>query len=398
MALAGTVLGGRYVLARKVGNGGYSEVWHATDTILLRPVAVKLLYPHFAERSDVRARFQSEARHAGALAHENIARIYDYGEPADGPPFLVMELVSGPSLETMLAGGPLDARQVADIVAQAAAGLQVAHEAGLVHRDIKPANLLLAPGGVVKVTDFGISHTADSAAVTITGEVIGTPGYLAPERVEGQRGTPASDLYALGIVAYESLAGAPPFTGTPLEVAFAHRERPLPPLPPSVPRGMADLVMRLAAKDPAWRPGSAAEVAAWAGRLRDGRDGRGAAISPPARPVTVPRLRRPALTCASVAIAVIIGLIFATVIGSASPRQAGHARGSGPAAQPAAVPASSPGRRPAAGPAAQQAPAGIAPAAVTAARSGRKQPDGPGPGHGHGHGPGHRHRHSEAGT
>ena len=148
-----------------------------------------------------------------------------------------------------------------DIVAQAAAGLQAAHAAGMIHRDIKPGNLLLAPGGTVKITDFGIAHTIGSAPVTASGELIGTPGYLAPERAMGERATPASDLYSLGMLAYECLAGTPPFRGTPLEVALAHRDRPLPPLPPSVAVGVAALVMRLAAKDPARRLSDAAEVA-----------------------------------------------------------------------------------------------------------------------------------------
>ena len=271
MTLAGAVLGGRYVLDEQIGNGGYGEVWRATDTVLSRPVAVKLLHPRYAQRSEALARFRAEARHAGGLSHENIAQVFDYGEPADGqPPYLVMELVDGPSLETVLADGPLDASRTMDIVAQAAAGLQAAHAAGMIHRDIKPGNLLLAPGGTVKITDFGIAHTIGSAPVTASGELIGTPGYLAPERAMGEQATPASDLYSLGMVAYECLAGAPPFRGTALEVALAHRDRPLPPLPPSVSADVCALVMRLAAKDPARRLNDAAEVAVWAGLLRDG--------------------------------------------------------------------------------------------------------------------------------
>jgi serine/threonine-protein kinase len=158
-------------------------------------------------------------------------------------------------------------------VAQTAAGLQAAHAAGLIHRDIKPGNLLLASDGTVKITDFGISHAIGSVPVTVTGVVMGTAGYLAPERIAGAQATPASDLYALGVVGYECLAGVPPFTGEPLEVACAHRDRPVPPLPGSVPATVTALVMQLVAKDPAWRPDSA-EVAHRAGRLReDLRDG-----------------------------------------------------------------------------------------------------------------------------
>jgi serine/threonine-protein kinase len=270
--MAGTVLGDRYMLDEQIGRGGYSEVWRATDTILSRPVAVKLLHPGYAHQPHALARFQAEARHAGSLSHQNVARIYDYGDPVEGqPPFLVLELVDGPSLEDVLAqgGGPLDPRQTMDILAQAAAGLAAAHTVGLIHRDVKPANLLLARGGLVKVTDFGIAHAVGSVPVTATGEVLGTPGYISPERVVGEQATPTSDLYALGIVGYECLAGMPPFRGTPLEVAQAHRDRPLPPLPPEIPPDVIALVMRLTAKDPAYRPADAGEVSAEAARLRD---------------------------------------------------------------------------------------------------------------------------------
>ncbi len=155
------------------------------------------------------------------------------------------------------------------IAAGAAAGLDAAHRAGVVHRDIKPANLLLTRDRRVKVTDFGISYAVNSAPVTSTGQIMGTPGYLAPERLNGMGVTTAADLYALGVVAYECLTGAAPFTGTPIEVAVAHRDQPLPPLPATVPPGVADLIMDLTAKDPAARPGSAGEVAARAAQLRD---------------------------------------------------------------------------------------------------------------------------------
>jgi eukaryotic-like serine/threonine-protein kinase len=235
MALATTLLSDRYVLDELIGAGGYCEVWRATDTVLTRPVAVKLLHAGYARHDEALARFKAEARHAGALSHVNIARVYDYGEPADGQSYLVMELVDGPSLADVLAGGPLSAGRAMDVVAQVAAGLQAAHTAGVIHRDIKPANILFAPGGAARITDFGIAHAVGSSPVTSTGMVMGTPGCIAPERVAGATAGPASDLYALGIVAYECLAGAPPFPGGALEVAIAHRDRPLPPLPASVP-------------------------------------------------------------------------------------------------------------------------------------------------------------------
>jgi serine/threonine-protein kinase len=267
VTVASTLIDDRYLLDKEIGTGAFCEVWRATDTVLTRLVAIKLLHAAYACQSDAQARFKAEARHAGALSHENIARVYDYGEPERGQSYLVMELIEGPSLDCVLADGPLDAARTMDIVAQIAAGLQAAHSAGLIHRDIKPANILVTAGGSVRITDFGVAHSVSSAPLTATGMVVGSPGYIAPERVNGARGGPASDLYALGIVAYECLAGSRPFAGAPLEVAIAHRDRPLPPLPAWVPGEVAGLVMMLTAKDPAWRPASADEVACRARRL-----------------------------------------------------------------------------------------------------------------------------------
>jgi len=279
MSHASVLLAGRYRLDSRIAVGGMGEVWRGTDTVLSRPVAVKLLRTEYAQYPEILARFRSEGRHAGSLSHPAIARVYDYGEDAAGasgpePAYLVMELVDGPSLSEVLTRGPLAARQVMDVVAQAAAGLDAAHRAGLVHRDIKPGNLLLGPDGQVKITDFGISYAAGSAPITVSGALLGTPAYLAPERVAGEAATPASDLYSLGIVAWECLAGEPPFTGTPVEVAVAHRDRPLPSLPGALPADVAGLVAELTAKDPRIRPRSAAEVARRAGLLRDAMDSR----------------------------------------------------------------------------------------------------------------------------
>jgi hypothetical protein len=265
MLSPGVALGHRYELEERVGAGGFSDVWRARDLTLNRTVAVKVLHVAYVQDAEALARFQAEARHAGSLSHENIARVYDYDELH--PPYLVMELVDGPSLAQALASGPMDPVRAMDVVAQAAAGLQAAHEAGLVHRDIKPGNLLLAPDGTVKITDFGISHAVGSAGVTSTGLVVGTPGYLAPERLAGAGATALSDLYSLGVVAYECLAGAAPFDGTALEVALAHASRPFPALPAFVPADVGALVAHLTARDPADRPGSAAEVARVARRL-----------------------------------------------------------------------------------------------------------------------------------
>ena len=262
------LVAGRYRLEGRIAVGGVGEMWRGTDEVLGRPVAVKLLRAEYVQHQETLTRFRSEARHAGSLSHPGIAQVYDYGEAE--LPYLVMELVDGPSLAGVLASGPLDPGRAMDVVAQAAAGLRAAHRAGLVHRDIKPGNLLLGPGGQVKITDFGISHAAGSAPVTGTGMLLGTPAYLAPERVAGLPATPASDLYSLGVVAWECLAGGPPFTGSPVEVAVAHRDRPLPPLRAAVPADVAALVADLTAKDPAARPPGAGAVAERAGRLRYG--------------------------------------------------------------------------------------------------------------------------------
>jgi eukaryotic-like serine/threonine-protein kinase len=266
----GLILDDRYQLNEPIAAGGVGQVWRAADLLLDRQVAVKLLRPEYSDHPETLERFRAEAKHAGSLTHPCIARIYDYSNSGPTvPPYLVMEFVNGPSLADVLAADTVDPVLALDVVAQAAAGLDAAHRSGLVHRDIKPGNILIGEDGLVKVTDFGIAHAVGSVPVTATGEVLGTPGYIAPERVGGAQATPSSDLYALGIVGYECLAGTPPFRGTPLEVALAHRDRPLPPLPPDIPPGAVELVMRLTAKDPGYRPAEAAEVAAGAARLRD---------------------------------------------------------------------------------------------------------------------------------
>ena len=248
----GTVLGSRYTLRRRIGSGGYSEVWAGHDAVLDRPVAVKLLHAEHTGHAETLHRFRSEAQLSAQLSDANIARVYDFNDAGgEGTPYLVMEFVDGPTLAQILRAGPLPAARAMDILAQAAAGLQAAHSAGLVHRDIKPSNIMVAPGNVVKITDFGLSHTLASAPITRTDMVAGTPGYLAPERSAGVRATAASDLYGLGVVGYECVAGAPPFEGTPIEVMLAHRDCQFPPVPPGTPAPVADLIAELTAKDPA---------------------------------------------------------------------------------------------------------------------------------------------------
>ena len=249
------------------------DVWRGTDLAIDRRVAIKLLRAERADDEDGPARFRAEAHHAGSLSHPNIAQVFDYGEArAAEPGYLVMELVEGLSLTRILDDGPLPPADVMDVVAQVARGLAAAHQAGLVHRDIKPGNLLVRLDGLVKITDFGIATAAGenpvTQPVTQPGMLIGTPAYLAPERISGVPATPAIDLYALGVVAHQCLTGKVPFAGEPLAVALAHLDRGIPPLPPFVPPEVAALVAELTRQDPAARPGSAWDVAVRAEHLR----------------------------------------------------------------------------------------------------------------------------------
>jgi eukaryotic-like serine/threonine-protein kinase len=270
------------------------QVWQAADEVLGRPVAVKLLRPEYAEHPETLERFRSEARHAGSLSHPHIAQVYDYGYGYDRggarpfrDPYLVLEYVDGPSLADLIERGPLDVSLTREIIAQAADGLAAAHLARLVHRDVKPGNLLLTSAGRVKITDFGIAHAAGAAPITAPGIVMGTALYMAPERIAGAPGSPASDLYSLGVVMYECLSGRPPFGGSSAEVMAAHLHLPLPALPYWVPEPLAGVVAKLTAKDPSYRISDGAALAA---RLR-ALEPAGylslaypAAVVPPARP------------------------------------------------------------------------------------------------------------------
>lgn len=269
MLKTGVILAERYRLDDPIAAGGVGQVWRGTDLVLQRRVAIKLLRPEYADHPETLSRFQAEARHAGSLAHPAICQVYDYGDnPYEGPPYLVMELVDGPSLADVLAAEPVTPAYALDVLAKAASGLAAAHEAGVVHRDIKPGNILLGQDGQVKITDFGIAFALGSAPVTDPGLVMGTTQYLAPERIAGGSGTPAADLYSLGIVMHECLTGVPPYEGTPAEVMAGHLYVPLPPLPPGTPSEFEDLITRLCAKDPDERLSDAGELAALARRVR----------------------------------------------------------------------------------------------------------------------------------
>jgi eukaryotic-like serine/threonine-protein kinase len=278
------LLGDRYLLTERIAGGGMGEVWAATDEVLGRPVAVKILRREYADDPTFLERFRAEARHAAGLSHPGIAAVYDYGED-DGSPFIVMELVPGEALSAEMAReGAISPDRTLDIIGQAALALQVAHDGGVIHRDVKPGNLLLTPDGTVKITDFGIARATDSVPLTLTGAIMGTAYYISPEQASGESVTPASDVYSLGIVAYECLTGRRPFDGnTPVNVALAQvREEP-PALPTGVPEPVAALVMRMLAKDPAERPASAGDLGREALALRAS-----GGAQPPAATKTLP--------------------------------------------------------------------------------------------------------------
>jgi hypothetical protein len=279
---AGLTFGGRYELSSRIAIGGMGEVWQATDLVIGRQVAIKILKDEYLGDPGFLERFRAEARHAALVNHEGIANVFDYGEE-EGSAYLVMELVPGEALSTILEREHvLSTDKVLDIVAQTASALQAAHAAGLVHRDIKPGNLLITPDGRVKITDFGIARIADQVPLTATGQVMGTVQYLSPEQASGHPASPTTDIYSLGIVAYECLAGRRPFTGeSQVAIAMAQINETPPDLPVTVSEPVRNLVYACIAKNPADRPQTAAHLARAANALRRG-DVRGAAAAVPA--------------------------------------------------------------------------------------------------------------------
>ena len=268
---SGLTFGGRYQLSSRIAIGGMGEVWQATDLVIGRTVAIKILKDEYLGDPGFLERFRAEARHAALVNHEGIANVFDYGEE-DGSAFLVMELVPGEALSTVLERERvLSTDRVLDIVAQTASALQAAHAAGLVHRDIKPGNLLITPDGRVKITDFGIARIADQVPLTATGQVMGTVQYLSPEQASGHPASPSTDIYSLGIVAYEALAGRRPFTGeSQVAIAMAQINEAAPELPVTISEPVRNLVTTSIAKRPEDRPSSAAHLARAAQALRRG--------------------------------------------------------------------------------------------------------------------------------
>ena len=273
--LIGQVLDGKYRLDALLGEGGMGTVYRGTHLLIDRPVAVKVLRPRFVEDGAAQQRFRREARAAGRLRHPNAVAVTDFGDTPEGYVYIVMELLEGQTLRELIAAeGPLTPARAAAMMAQAAAAVAAAHEAGVIHRDLKPGNIFVVQGedsrAAVKVLDFGIAKLAAESAeesgaqnLTQTGVMIGTPRYMSPEQCDGERLTPASDVYSLGVILYEMLTGVPPFNGpTPLAVALQHSSKP--PRPPrelveSIPAGLERVVLHALAKSPAERPGDAGE-------------------------------------------------------------------------------------------------------------------------------------------
>lgn len=256
---------GRYRLERSVGKGGMAEVYAARDATLGRTVAVKVVLAALAAEPELRERFLREARLVAALEHPGILRVYDFGED-DGIPYLVMPFVPGGSLAGRIAGSGLDPALVADWIGQLAAALDAAHGAGVLHRDVKPSNVLVSRDGRPILADFGIARALGSSTrLTVTGSVVGTPSYMAPELVQGAPASPATDRYSLAVLAYEMLSGTPPFVGDhPLSILHQHATAAVPPLSTrrgGLPPELDPLLARALAKDPGSRPESCAVLA-----------------------------------------------------------------------------------------------------------------------------------------
>ena len=266
--IEGQLIHRRYRLDRRLAQGGMGEVWKAYDIQLGRPVAIKALR---SDQSNVEAklhRLRAEAHNSANLAHPNIAALFEYYEH-DGIGFLIMEYVPSKSLADLFhERGAMNPTELLPILIQTARGLFVAHSHGVIHRDVKPANIMVSDTGEVKITDFGVSYSTNQEQITQDGMVVGTAQYISPEQAQGKQATPQSDIYSLGVVAYEGLCGHRPFTGaTPVDIAAAHVNDPVPPLPDTVDLQLNQFVMSMLSKDPLDRPKDALVVSRTLARI-----------------------------------------------------------------------------------------------------------------------------------
>ncbi|WP_238015493.1 serine/threonine-protein kinase [Dactylosporangium sp. AC04546] len=256
-------LGGRYRLQRELGQGGMATVWQAHDEVLDRAVAVKLLTPEHTADPDAFDRARNEARCGARFTHPNVVSVYDFGtskRSGRGTAYLVMELVEGQPLDEVIRSGPLDWRVAGRICAEVGAGLAAAHTHGIVHRDVKPANVVLTPSGA-KILDFGVAARTGDPDSLPDGTLLGTPAYLAPERLDRGPATPAADVYALGVLLYQCLTGHLPFRAdTDEQVLRAHRHTPPAPLPTiaGLPSELPEICTASLSKLPESRPTSVA--------------------------------------------------------------------------------------------------------------------------------------------
>lgn len=244
------------------------EVWKGYDIQLGRPVAIKALRSDAANSEAKLRRLRAEAHNSANLAHPNIAALFEYYEH-DGIGFLIMEYVPSKSLADIYhEQGAMDPTELLPILIQVARGLFVAHSHGVIHRDVKPANIMVSDDGEVKITDFGVSYSTNQEQITQDGMVVGTAQYISPEQAQGKQATAQSDIYSLGVVAYEGLCGHRPFTGaTPVDIAAAHVNEPVPPLPDSIDLQLRQFVMSMLEKDPRDRPKDALVVSRTLARI-----------------------------------------------------------------------------------------------------------------------------------
>ncbi|MEV0197455.1 serine/threonine-protein kinase [Nonomuraea sp. NPDC050691] len=272
MVAQGTTLAGRYRLDTRIGAGGMGEVWRGEDVVLARTVAVKVLLPGRMDDPGFVARFQGEARAMATINHSGVVDVYDYGVSGDTV-YLVMKFVDGEPLDRLLARlGRIPPQAAMELIAQAAAALQAVHEQGIVHRDVKPGNLLVQRDGTLVLTDFGIARSDLANRLTDAGMVLGTAAYCAPEQAEGAPVTPAVDIYALGVVAYECLAGQRPFDGdSAVTIALKHIREAPPPLPADIPPAVRALVECALSKDPARRFPTAKAMSETARQIANGQ-------------------------------------------------------------------------------------------------------------------------------